>query len=64
MRISTFWPFQTTLSNASQVVISQVETNISGKFSCEGNVMCAFANVGATKFNRATSMFAGGLGEL
>lgn len=35
--------FQTTLSNASQVVISQVETNISGKFSCEGNVMCVFA---------------------
>jgi hypothetical protein len=30
---------QTTQSNATQVVISQVETNISGKFSCEGNVM-------------------------
>lgn len=32
-------PRQTTLSNATQVVISQVDTNISGKFSCEGNVM-------------------------
>lgn len=27
---------QTTQSNASQVVISQVDTNTSGKFSCEG----------------------------
>lgn len=37
--ISRFFLPQTTLSNASQVVLSQVDTNISGKFSCEGNVM-------------------------
>lgn len=27
---------QTTLSNATQVVISQVDPNMSGRFSCEG----------------------------
>lgn len=33
---------QTSLSNASQVVISQVDTNISGKFSCEGKLSVAW----------------------
>lgn len=39
---------QTTQSNASQVVITQVETNISGKFSCEGNFMFAVAEFNST----------------
>lgn len=36
------WILQRNASNASQVTIEQVETNISGKFSCEVSVEPSF----------------------